>query len=147
MGELNRVMYEMSLGDIRFYSFVLSELKDLLQNFINTDSEKWVRVMIKEVERKRKSLIKEHEKRYEVKLKLKDYDITMMGDIMNKEQAKTVLEYIRQLDYKPNPWENKFLIDMEEIQQAKLSAKQSFALMNIYEKASGGGKYERKEFI
>jgi hypothetical protein len=68
---------------------------------------------------------------------------------MRVADAKTLLEYIDQADFNPNDWEESFLesIHMQVEQGRDLSQKQTESLERIYEKASGGGMYERKERI
>lgn len=65
---------------------------------------------------------------------------------MTPRDAQTLIAEIRKLDYKTNDWEEKFLQNISRC-ATPLSAKQSKALMAIYEKAVGGGKYQGREYI
>lgn len=59
-------------------------------------------------------------------------------------ETRQIIAEIEKLGYEPNEWETDFL---ESIEGQSLSEKQSKCLDKIYEKASGGGIYQRKEYF
>ena len=62
---------------------------------------------------------------------------------MNFIDARHLIDEINKLAYKANAWEIGFLRNMAR--QTTLSEKQAACLTEIYRKASGGGKYERRQ--
>lgn len=68
------------------------------------------------------------------------------GFSMRNVDARTLIEWITQSGYKPNVWESGFMASLYE-QGFAPTAKQKTCLNRIYEKASGGGVYERHERI
>lgn len=65
---------------------------------------------------------------------------------MKFSDAKTIMEYIGAANYEPNAWETDFMDSLME-QEKDLSDKQEFCLNRIYEKATGGGRYERRQVV
>jgi len=60
------------------------------------------------------------------------------------EDALTLIDEIRKQNFKGNDWEQGFMQDIE-LRGFGLIIKQRKALEGIYEKAVGGGIYERRE--
>jgi len=74
-----------------------------------------------------------------------------------KDAMFTIAE-IRKQKYRPNDWEESFLVGFERVynatkridvgssQSAPLTSKQGDALMRIYTKATGGGTYQKRQY-
>jgi hypothetical protein len=56
-----------------------------------------------------------------------------------------MIDRIRQLSYKLNDMESNFLVSLENSPFPNTTFKQHKWLESIYEKASGGGRYERRQ--
>jgi hypothetical protein len=63
---------------------------------------------------------------------------------MTPQDKITILTEIKKLNPKLNEWEKQFMIDMEN--KRFISAKQEKCLLNIYEKATGGGIYQNRQY-
>lgn len=63
---------------------------------------------------------------------------------MKHHQAKTLIEWIKNSDYETNDWENSFIESILN-NQRDLTYKQADCLNKIYEKSSGGGKYQKRQ--
>ncbi len=64
---------------------------------------------------------------------------------MNGNEVLLIFNEIKKLNYKPSEWEKGFLGNI--LCHKKISNKQAQALQKIYEKATGGGVFQRKEYI
>lgn len=60
-------------------------------------------------------------------------------------EAITLITYIRAQDYTPTDWETNFMQSIELEAREVITYKQMLALQRIYAKATGGGKYERRQ--
>jgi hypothetical protein len=65
---------------------------------------------------------------------------------MTIQDARTLIAEINKLAYKATDWEEKFLQSIAA-RGFSLSTKQSKALMSIYEKATNGGMFQKREYI
>jgi hypothetical protein len=65
---------------------------------------------------------------------------------MTSQDALILIDAIKKADYKLNDWENEFLQNIA-MRRSQLSAKQDKALTSIYEKANGGGIFQKREYI
>jgi hypothetical protein len=68
---------------------------------------------------------------------------------MIPKNAKILIEYIQSTDYGPSKWEKDFLHSIEsQIETGRyLSDKQEETLMKIYEKSTGGGMYQKRQWL
>lgn len=64
---------------------------------------------------------------------------------MYLENALILINGIRQLRYKPNPWEKQFIEYLEIQRPERLTKAQSDKIQEIYRKAAGGGRYVERE--
>lgn len=62
---------------------------------------------------------------------------------MTSGEAKTLIAEIKKLNPKLNDWEREFISN----QYSAPSPKQAACLLKIYEKATGGGVYQRRQYI
>jgi hypothetical protein len=62
------------------------------------------------------------------------------------QDALVLIDEIRKQKFKPTDWEANFIQSIE-MRKYDLSQKQSLALNKIYEKATGGGNYQRRQYI
>lgn len=65
---------------------------------------------------------------------------------MKFSDAKILIEWTQKSDYKPNAWESDFMESVLE-KEKDLTDKQEFCLNRIYEKSSGGGRYQREQRV
>ena len=65
---------------------------------------------------------------------------------MTIQDAFILIAAIEKLDYKANEWEKEFLQNIEMCRYG-LSSKQAKVLTSIYDKASGGGIFQKREYI
>lgn len=65
---------------------------------------------------------------------------------MTSRNALAIISEIRKLNPKLNNWEQGFIDDLEDM-GLSLSNKQENCLLKIYEKATGGGTYQRRQYI
>ena len=70
---------------------------------------------------------------------------------MLTREAIILIEQVKNLGYRPNPWETNFILSI--INMAKrnsnlaLTYNQSKAVNTIYAKATGGGRFQKREYI
>ena len=65
---------------------------------------------------------------------------------MKLSDAVIIIQYVEESDYTPNAWERDFM-DSVVLRDKDLTDKQEFCLNRIYERASGGGRYQQREHI
>jgi hypothetical protein len=63
---------------------------------------------------------------------------------MTSQDRSRLLAEIKKLNYKPNEWEKGFLGNI--LCHRVTSTKQDKILLNIYEKATGGGTYQNRQY-
>ncbi len=64
---------------------------------------------------------------------------------MTYPEAEALIKEIKNLKYKCNEWEEQFIQSISR--QSTFTEKQSKCLIRIYEKATGGGQYEKRIVI
>ena len=64
---------------------------------------------------------------------------------MTNKDAVYIIQVIYQTGYKLTPWEDTFLKDM--LGRQAYTYNMDKKIMDIYEKATGGGKYQRREIV
>ena len=67
---------------------------------------------------------------------------------MTYNDAMSIIESLDSLDYELNEWEEEFvesIIDRDK--EKELTEKQATCLNGIYQKAAGGGKFQKKEYF
>lgn len=62
-----------------------------------------------------------------------------------RDQFLRFIKAIEETSYKPNDWEDKFLNDIRG--KFVLTEKQSEVLGKIYEKSTGGGQYQNRQYF
>jgi hypothetical protein len=66
---------------------------------------------------------------------------------MNFQQAQTLINEARNLHYHFTEWETKFVHDLQLRRPDVLTPKQAQSVVWIYEKAAGGGKFEKRTIV
>ena len=65
---------------------------------------------------------------------------------MKYKDAEILVDYILRSGYMPNAWEQDFMDTIMD-KDKDLTDKQEFCLNRIYEKSSGGGRYQKQQHI
>jgi len=65
---------------------------------------------------------------------------------MKFTDAQALMLEISKLNFQPNDWETEFLTSISS-KARDLSPKQQYALEKLYEKAAGGGKFQKPQVI
>ncbi len=66
--------------------------------------------------------------------------------IYTYQETLSMIEAVEAQNYEPNEWEEEFLASITD-RGLPLSEKQSGCLTKIYEKATGGDIFQRKEYF
>ena len=67
---------------------------------------------------------------------------------MTYDEALILIDNIRQSKYKANQWESDFMTSIElRNPNQPITFKQMKCLLRVYERSTGGGKYQRKQYI
>ena len=66
---------------------------------------------------------------------------------MTWAEAKVIIEEARKQGYRGTDWERGFIANLEFRQPDPLSEKQALSLQEFYRRATGGGRFVRREII
>jgi len=146
MNDNYKYLYNASIDDIRDLYFIRLEVEDMLKKNMYDKPYEIFKEMLENIDRNIFVSMKEHNEKYGDDITIRTIKASIVGDTMNDTQAKEIILYIEKTGYKYNDWEQQF-IDKISQYNGTLSARQSFALRNIYEKAVGGGRYQNRQII
>lgn len=144
---LSQLLYEESKNDILDLVFEEMFFKDMLIRHKYKDVAVIFSGIVVDLQREIKESIKLHNIMYKDNVNMKLIRKMVMREIMTKDEAIQIILEVQNLSYNPSVWEDQFMNSIGETPYDKLTFKQSKTLQSIYQNATGGGRYQNRNYV
>ena len=147
MDSFYKELYYESIDDIKHLMLLKYEFQAMYRRHIYDSMGDSFKEMILETEKAIKRYAQDHNKQFQDRVNLRMLENIVTRRTMKKTDAEIIINAIEDTKYRLNKWESDFINSVINSQYVTLTERQAIALNTIYEKATGAGRWAKRQVI